>query len=93
VVLLGLAAAVAVTAPRRWTLLGVAVMAGVLAVLDGREALHQHDEARATLVAAAVALAAAHLAATALALLAYRQGKEAPVPHRPTPLSRDPASP
>jgi hypothetical protein len=73
VVVLLLAAVVAVAVWRRWTLLGVAVMAGVLALLDVREALHQHDEGRASLVVAAVTLALAHLTASALGVGAYRQ--------------------
>jgi len=63
----------AVVARRRRTLLGIAAVVGALALLDAREALHQHDEGRVTLLVAAVGLAAVHLMASGLGLLAYRQ--------------------
>lgn len=68
-VLLG--AAFVALAGRRWTLLGIAGLALLFVLLDTREALHQHDEGRTELVAAALALV--HLAAAAIGLLAYRQ--------------------
>ncbi|MBA3654930.1 MAG: hypothetical protein H0W70_12150 [Actinobacteria bacterium] len=55
-------------AGRWWFFVGLAVIVLGLAFLDGREALHQHDESRAGLVAAAVALAVAHLVAGGLSL-------------------------
>jgi len=55
----------------RW-LLVVAAVAVVLTLLDAREARHQHDEARAGLVAAAT-LAVAHLLASGLAVVAFRE--------------------
>lgn len=73
VVILLASALVAVTARASWALLAVALVVGVLALLDAREALHQHDEGRTTLVAAAVALAAAHVTASGLAIVASRQ--------------------
>jgi hypothetical protein len=75
------AALVLVLADRR-ILLGVAALALLFALLDGREALHQHDEARAGLVAAALVLAAAHLAATALSGATYRRRPAIPLPVR-----------
>ena len=71
VLALVVAAALVLALPDRRVLLAVAAFALLLAVLDGREALHQHDEARAGLVAAALLLTAAHLIATALSLGAY----------------------
>jgi len=50
----------------------VAAVAVVLTLLDAREARHQHDEARAGLVAAAT-LAVAHLLASGLAVVAFRE--------------------
>jgi predicted RND superfamily exporter protein len=73
VVALLAAALLALIARRRWMLLGVAVFAVALAVLDAREALHQHDEGRSSLVLAALALAAGHLAASGLGLISARQ--------------------
>jgi hypothetical protein len=73
VVVLVAAAVAAVVVKPRWTLLVVAAVAAVLTLLDAREALHQHDEARAELVAAATALAVAHLLASGLAVLAFRE--------------------
>lgn len=69
VVLVG-AAFVVLRTRRRWPLVGVAVLAGVVALLDAREAVHQHQEGRSTLVAAAAALAVAHLTASLLSVVA-----------------------
>jgi hypothetical protein len=75
VVVLLIAAVLAVAARRRSTLLGIIAVAGVLALLDAREALHQHDEGRTSLVVAAVGLAVAHATASGLGLVAYRKGQ------------------
>lgn len=72
VAILLVAGAIVLLTGRRWVFVAVALIVAAFAFLDIREALHQHDEARASLVAAAVALAVAHLTASALALVAAR---------------------
>jgi hypothetical protein len=83
VVVLLTAALAAATSRRRVPLLGIAALAGAFAFLDAREALHQHDEGRASLVAAAAALAVSHLLASALGLLAHRRESPGRVPSDP----------
>jgi hypothetical protein len=73
VVVLLAAAFVVVRARKRWPLVGVAIVAGVIALLDAREAVHQPQEGRSTLVAVAVALAAARLTASLLSVTATRR--------------------
>jgi hypothetical protein len=68
VVLLVTATFVALRARPRWPLLGVAIVTALFALLDGREAWHQHHEGRSGLVVAAVALALAHAVASGLAV-------------------------
>lgn len=72
------AAVVVLLTRRRWAFMAVAALAGGFALLDVREASHQHDEARATLVAAAVALALTHMLACALGLVASRSSDPGP---------------
>jgi hypothetical protein len=63
-----LAAAIAVLAlRRRWLYALVACMTFAFTLLDAREAFHQHDEHRTSLVIAATAIAFAHLLASAIA--------------------------
>jgi hypothetical protein len=78
VAVLLLAAFLAVVARRKQTLLAIAAVVAVLALLDAREALHQHDEGRTGLVVAAAALGVAHLAASGLGLVAARQRQPGP---------------
>jgi hypothetical protein len=68
-----IAAIAVVLTRRRWLFMAVAVLAAGYASLDVREALHQHDETRSGLVAAAIALAVAHLIGCALGLIAARR--------------------
>lgn len=75
VALLVAAAVVAIGARKRWPLLGVAALTGLFALLDAREAWHQHHEARPGLVAAAVALALTHAVASGLSIAATRPKK------------------
>lgn len=60
---------------------GTTAFAAAAAVLDVREALHQHDLDQSGLMVAAAAVAVLHLlcALTALALLTYRQAPSKPV--------------
>jgi hypothetical protein len=71
-------AALVLAVPDRRVLLGVAAIALLVAILDIREAVHQHDEARAGLVAAALALAAAHVSAAALSVIISRRSNPTP---------------
>jgi hypothetical protein len=66
------AAVVALWARKRWPLLVVAALTSLFALLDTREAWHQHQEARPGLVTAAVALALTHAVASALSIAAPR---------------------
>ena len=76
-----LAAALAVMLfARRWVFVFVAGIAGLFAALDVHEALHQNNEGRASLVVAAVALAAAHGLAAALGLIEIRPPREPRTP-------------
>jgi hypothetical protein len=72
VVILLAAAAVVLLVRHRWLFVAVALLAATFALLDVREALHQHDEARLSLVIAATVLALAHLTAAVLGVLAAR---------------------
>jgi len=72
VVILIAAATAVLFARHRWQFVAVAVLAGMFALLDLREALHQHDETRLSLALAATALALAHLTAAVLGILAAR---------------------
>ncbi len=85
VVLLSLMAALVLAVPNRRVLLGVAAIALLLAVLDSREAVHQHDESRAGLAAAAVVLASAHLGAAALSVISSRLSDPRPGVGAPDP--------
>jgi hypothetical protein len=58
--------------------IGVAAVAAAFALLDVREALHQHHEARPSLVAAACALAIAHGVAAGLGLVVAASTSRAP---------------
>ena len=72
VALLLAAALAASLSRRRWVFVVVAAVTALFAALDVHEAIHQHNEGRASLVAAAVALVAAHGIASALGLVAAR---------------------
>jgi len=70
VTLLVFALLVVVIADRR-VLLATGAFVALLTLLDLREALHQHQEARTGLVAAALALAATHLVSSATAFSGF----------------------
>jgi hypothetical protein len=65
---------------RRWVLWGVGAVALAFTAFDIREAFHQSSEGRTSILAIAAVLAATHLAAAAVALVALVRNEGRPVP-------------
>lgn len=64
---------------RRWVLWGIGVFALAFTAFDIREAMHQNSEGRTSVLAIAAVLAAAHLAAALVALIASTRTRGKPM--------------
>ncbi|MHB8511079.1 MAG: hypothetical protein ACYDCC_02765 [Actinomycetota bacterium] len=79
-ILLVAAGVIALALRRRWVVLLVGAFALGVMAFDIREAIHQNIEGRPSLIAIASVLAATHLAAALLALIAFARNHSKAVP-------------